>query len=50
MQNALSPDAEIDHFVYKPDDMFKYGQEFLGHIDPRFAKDIKENYEWYMEN
>jgi hypothetical protein len=30
--------------------MHEYGLSFLGHVDPKFAKDIKQNFDWYLEN
>lgn len=30
--------------------MLTYGQEFLSFIDPSYIKDIKENFDWYLEN
>lgn len=46
----MKPDAVRDTFVYKPDNLHLYGQDFLSHIDPQFAQDIETNYDWYMEN
>lgn len=30
--------------------MLKTGDDFLKRIDQRYVADIKENYEWYMQN
>lgn len=30
--------------------MEHYGLDFLSHIDPEYAKDIEENFEWYLDN
>lgn len=35
---------------FRAEDMESYPVEFLGHINKLYAKDMKENYEWYLEN
>jgi hypothetical protein len=30
--------------------MLKTGGDFLKRVDQRYVADIKENYEWYMQN
>ena len=53
-KNALTiekgaPDFK-DMTVYKPEEVRKYGQEFMGHIDPEFIQDMHKNHEWYQEH
>ena len=35
---------------YNPTKLGDYGLDFLSFVDPYFVADIKENYEWYMQN
>ena len=41
---------EIDQTVYRGDEFEKYGLEFTAYVDPKYAKDIKANIDWYLEN
>lgn len=36
-----------DNTVYRGDEIEKYGLDFLGYVDPKFLRDMMENFEWY---
>ncbi len=57
LQNAYTkaltvedPKEMVDTIVYTPEQMEKYGLDFLSHIDPMYVKDIQSNLDWYLEN
>ena len=36
--------------LYKPEEVYKYGKEFMSYVDPGFVQDMATNKEWYSEN
>lgn len=36
--------------LYKPEEIRKYGSEFLAYVDPGFVQDMVRNKKWYEEN
>jgi hypothetical protein len=39
-----------DNRLYIAEQMYKYGPEFLAHVDPNFVQDMINNREWYSQN
>lgn len=35
---------------YNPTKLAEYGLDFLSFVDPYFVADIRENFEWYLQN
>jgi len=38
-----------DPEVYKSEEIFKYGQEFLAKVDPRMVQELDKNKDWFAE-
>lgn len=49
-ESIEKPEGETDQFVYVSQDMLTYSNDVVGIVDPIFAKDLKENFDWYLEN
>lgn len=41
-----APDFK-DTKLYKPEEIYKYGQEFMEYVDPGFVQDMIINMSWY---
>lgn len=39
-----------DKTLYKPEEIYKYGHNFIAYIEPSFTQDMVTNIEWYREN
>lgn len=49
LQTAFENPVE-EATCYRAEDMESYPVEFLGQINKLYAKDMQENYDWYLEN
>lgn len=49
---TISKDSEDykDMKLYKPEEVYKYGKQFMSYVDPGFVQDMAKNKDWYNEN
>ena len=39
-----------DTTLYKPEEIYKYGHNFISYVEPSFTQDMVTNIDWYREN